>query len=267
MTRQLKILLTRLHHYLAANPGRFAGGSAVRDPLNLLAVEAERQAGASRVPAATASPHEERNKAMDYKLEVVVIPVSDVDRAKDFYTGLGWRVHADFVTGPEFRVVQVTPPGSACAIIFGTGITTAAPGSADGLQLVATDIEAARADLAARGAPVSEVFHDAGGVFHRAGTANRVSGPDPDRKSYGSWVAFADPDGNSWYVQEVTTRLPGRATSVLAAFDSVDGLAEALRRAEAAHGKHEEEIGHADADWPDWYAQYMVDESARQDAS
>ena len=204
---------------------------------------------------------------MDYKLEVVVIPVSDVDRAKDFYAGLGWRLDADFVTGPEFRVVQLTPPGSACAIIFGTGLTTAAPGSADGLQLIAEDIEAARADLAARGAQVSEIFHDANGVFHRAGTANRVTGPAPDRKSYGSWVAFADPDGNSWYVQEVTTRLPGRATSVLATFDSVGGLAEALRRAAAAHGKHEEEIGHPDADWPDWYAQYMVDESVRQDAT
>ena len=203
---------------------------------------------------------------MDYKLEVVVVPVSDVDRAKDFYQALGWRLDADFATGPDFRVVQLTPPGSACAIIFGTGITTAPPGSADGLQLVAQDIEAARADLAARGAPVSDVFHDAGGVFHHAGTASRVPGPAPEHKSYGSWVSFADPDGNAWCVQEVTTRRPGRSTSVLAAFDSVTGLAEALRRAEAAHGKHEEQIGHADPDWPDWYAQYMVDESVRADA-
>jgi catechol 2,3-dioxygenase-like lactoylglutathione lyase family enzyme len=208
-----------------------------------------------------------RDAVVDFRLEVVVIPVSDVDRAKAFYTGLGWRLDADFATGPDFRVVQVTPPGSACAVIFGAGLTTATPGSADGLQLVAGDIEAARADLAAHGAPVSEVFHDANGVFHRAGTANRVPGPAADHKTYGSWVAFADPDGNSWYVQEVTTRLPGRATSALAAFDSVAGLADALRRAEAAHGKHEEEIGHADPDWPDWYAQYMVDESARQDGS
>jgi len=204
---------------------------------------------------------------VDFKLEVVVIPVSDVDRAKAFYTGLGWRLDADFVTGADFRVVQVTPPGSACAVIFGAGLTTAAPGSADGLQLVADDIEAAHADLAAHGAPVSEVFHDATGVFHRAGTANRVPGPAEGRKSYGSWVSFADPDGNYWYVQEVTTRLPGRATSALAAFGSVAGLADALRRAAAAHGKHEEEIGHADPDWPDWYAQYMVDESARRDGS
>ena len=204
---------------------------------------------------------------MDYKLEVVVVPVSDADRAKTFYQRLGWRLDADFVTGPDFRVVQLTPPGSACAAIFGTGLTTATPGTADGLQLVADDIEAAHDDLAARGAPVSEVFHDANGVFHRAGTANRVPGQAPDHSSYGSWVSFADPDGNLWYVQEVTTRLPGRATSALAAFGSVAGLAEALRRAADAHGKHEEEIGHADPDWPDWYAQYMVDESVRQDAA
>jgi catechol 2,3-dioxygenase-like lactoylglutathione lyase family enzyme len=204
---------------------------------------------------------------VDYKLEVVVVPVSDVDRAKEFYTGLGWRLDADFAAGPEFRVVQLTPPGSACAIIFGTGITTAAPGSTQGLQLVADDIDAARADLASRGAEVSEVFHDAGGVFHHAGTAERVTGPAPDHKSYGSWVSFADPDGNSWFVQEVTTRRPGRSTSALAAYDSVAGLADALRRAEAAHGEHEQEIGHADPDWPDWYAQYMVDESERQAVS
>jgi catechol 2,3-dioxygenase-like lactoylglutathione lyase family enzyme len=203
---------------------------------------------------------------MDYKLEVVVVPVSDVDRAKTFYQRLGWRLDADFVTGPDFRVVQLTPPGSACAVIFGTGLTTARPGIADGLQLVAEDIEAAHDDLAARGAQVSEVFHDANGVFHRAGTANRVPGPAPDNNSYGSWVSFADPDGNLWYVQEVTTRLPGRATSALAAFDSVAGLAQALRRAADAHGKHEEEVGHADPDWPDWYAQYMADESAGQAA-
>ncbi len=203
---------------------------------------------------------------MDMKLEVVVLPVSDVDRAKQFYQGLGWRLDADFSSGPDFRVVQMDPPGSACSVIFGSGLTTAAPGSADGLQLITNDIEAARAELASHGAPVSEVFHDAGGVFHHAGTAGRVAGPAPDHKSYGSWVSFTDPDGNYWYVQEITTRLPGRSTSALAAFDSVAGLAQALRRAAAAHGKHEEEIGHADPDWPDWYAQYMVDESARQGA-
>ncbi len=200
------------------------------------------------------------------KLEVVVIPVADVDRAKAFYQGLGWRLDADFATGPDFRVIQVTPPGSACAVIFGTGITSATPGSAEGLQLIVTDIDAARAGLAAAGAGVSEVFHDGGGVFHHAGTAGRVPGPAPGHKSYGSWVSFSDPDGNSWFVQEVTTRLPGRETSALAAFDSVTGLADALRRAEAAHAKYEKETGRPDPDWPDWYARYMVDESSRKDA-
>ena len=203
---------------------------------------------------------------MDYKLEVVVLPVADVDRAKAFYQGLGWRLDADFVTGPDFRVVQIAPPGSACGVIFGTGITTAAPGSADGLQLVVGGIDAARAELADRGAPVSEVFHDAGGVFHHAGTTGRVVGPAPEHKSYGSWVSFADPDGNTRYVQEVTTGLPGRATSALAAYDSVVGLADALRCAKASHAKYEEETGRPDSDWPDWYARYMADESAGQGA-
>ena len=147
---------------------------------------------------------------MDFRLEVVVIPVADVDRAKAFYKGLGWREDADLVTGDDFRVVQLTPPGSACSVIFGTGLTSAAPGSADGLQLVVDDLDAAREELAASGATVSEVFHDAGGVFHHAGTASRVSGPAADRQSYGSFVSFSDPDGNGWFVQEITTRLPGR---------------------------------------------------------
>jgi catechol 2,3-dioxygenase-like lactoylglutathione lyase family enzyme len=147
---------------------------------------------------------------MDMKLEVVVVPVSDVDKAKDFYQGLGWRLDANFAKGEDFRVVQLTPPGSQCSIIFGTGITSAAPGSADGLQLVATDVEAARDELISRGAEVSEVFHDADGVFHHAGTEGRASGPAPNHQSYGSFVSFSDPDGNRWYVQEITTRLPGR---------------------------------------------------------
>lgn len=147
---------------------------------------------------------------MDMKLEVVTVPVADVDRAKDFYTKLRWRLDADVVTGEDFRVVQLTPPGSDCSIIFGTGVTSAAPGSADGLLLVVSDIEAARAELADRGVDVSEVFHDAGGVFHRAGTEGRVSGPDPQRLSYASFASFSDPDGNGWLVQEITTRLPGR---------------------------------------------------------
>jgi catechol 2,3-dioxygenase-like lactoylglutathione lyase family enzyme len=144
------------------------------------------------------------------KLEIVVLPVADVDRAKHFYTGLGWREDADFAAGPDFRVVQLTPPGSACSVIFGTGVSAAVPGSAQGLQLTVTDIDAARAELAVGGAEVSEVFHDAGGVFHHAGTGGRVAGPAPDHKSYGSFASFSDPDGNGWLIQEITTRLPGR---------------------------------------------------------
>jgi catechol 2,3-dioxygenase-like lactoylglutathione lyase family enzyme len=147
---------------------------------------------------------------VDMKLEVVVVPVSDVDKAKEFYQGLGWRLDADFVKSEDFRVVQLTPPGSPCSVIFGTGITSAAPGSADGLQLTVADIDAARAELTSRGAGVSEVFHDAGGVFHHAGTEGRAAGPAPDHRSYGSFASFSDPDGNGWFVQEVTTRLPGR---------------------------------------------------------
>ena len=147
---------------------------------------------------------------MNYGLEVVVIPVSDVDKAKDFYRALGWRLDANYTGGPDYRVVQLTPPGSACSVIFGTGVSSAAPGSAQGLQLVTADIDAARADLASRGAEVSEVFHDVTGVFHHAGTTARVAGPAPGHKSYGSFISFDDPDGNGWLVQEITTRLPGR---------------------------------------------------------
>jgi catechol 2,3-dioxygenase-like lactoylglutathione lyase family enzyme len=144
------------------------------------------------------------------KLEVVVLPVSDVDQAKEFYKALGWREDADFASSADFRVVQLTPPGSACSIIFGTGVSSAEPGSAQGLQLTVSDIDQARAELTERGAEVSEVFHDAGGVFHHAGTAERVPGPASDRKSYGSFASFGDPDGNGWLIQEITTRLPGR---------------------------------------------------------
>jgi catechol 2,3-dioxygenase-like lactoylglutathione lyase family enzyme len=149
-------------------------------------------------------------KTLDMKLEVVVVPVSDVDRAKSFYQTLGFRLDADFVAGDDFRVVQLTPPGSPCSIIIGTGITSAAPGSAESLLLVVYDVEAARAELVGRGVDVSEVFHDVGGVFHHAGTAGRVAGPDPEGRSYGSWVSFSDPDGNGWLLQEIKTRLPGR---------------------------------------------------------
>jgi catechol 2,3-dioxygenase-like lactoylglutathione lyase family enzyme len=144
------------------------------------------------------------------KLEVVVLPVTDVDRAKAFYQSLDWRLDADFETGPDFRVVQLTPPGSACSIIFGTGVTNAAPGSVEGLQLVVFDIDAARDELVAHGVDVSEVFHDAGGVFHHGGTEGRVSGRAPEHADYGSFLSFDDPDGNGWIVQEVKTRLPGR---------------------------------------------------------
>src|SRR5580698_5549600 len=147
---------------------------------------------------------------MDMELEVVVVPVSDVDKAKDFYQGLGWRLDANLSKGEDFRVIQLTPPGSACSVIFGAGITPATPGSAQGMQLTVTDIDAARADLVSHGAEVSEVFHNAGGVWHPTDMQGRVSGPAPDHKSYGSFVSFSDPDGNTWFVQEITTRLPGR---------------------------------------------------------
>jgi catechol 2,3-dioxygenase-like lactoylglutathione lyase family enzyme len=147
---------------------------------------------------------------VDTKLEVVVVPVSDVDRAENFYKALGWRLDAEYVGSEDFRVVQLTPPGSAWSVIFGTGVTSAEPGSAQGLHLVVGDIEAARAELADQGAEISEVFHDAGGVFHHAGVTGRVGGPDPERRSYASYAAFNDPDGNEWILQEITTRLPGR---------------------------------------------------------
>ncbi|TMR08232.1 glyoxalase [Nonomuraea turkmeniaca] len=147
---------------------------------------------------------------MDMKLEVVVLPVADVDRSKNFYKALGWREDADFAPGDGFRVVQLTPPGSGCSVIFGTGITSAAPGSMQGLYLIVDDIEAARSELVDRGADVGEVFHDEGGVWHHAGTKGRLPGPAPERQSYGSFASFSDPDGNGWMLQEITTRLPGR---------------------------------------------------------
>ncbi|MEU1274170.1 VOC family protein [Streptomyces sp. NPDC005799] len=199
---------------------------------------------------------------MDMKLEVVVVPVSDVDRAKGFYTGLGWRLDADVATGEDFRVVQVTPPGSPASVIFGTCVTDQAPGSARGLHLIVDDIYAAHDELKRRGAEPSEVFHDAGGVFHHAGSDARVPGPDPRRSSYGSFLSFSDPDGNGYLLQEITTRLPGRLDSASTDFASADHLASALRRAAAAHGEHEARTGAEDPDWPDWYARYMVAEQA-----
>jgi catechol 2,3-dioxygenase-like lactoylglutathione lyase family enzyme len=199
---------------------------------------------------------------VDTRLEVVVIPVADVDRAKAFYAGLGWRLDADLARGDDFRVVQLTPPGSGCSIIFGTGLTAAAPGSYEGLQLVVSDVEAASAALRARGAEVSEPFHDAGGAFHHAGENARVPGVAADRESYGTFASFRDPDGNLWFVQVVTTRLPGRIDSPGTTYESAADLEEALKRAAAAHGRHEERTGQADADWPTWYADYMVRERA-----
>jgi catechol 2,3-dioxygenase-like lactoylglutathione lyase family enzyme len=210
-------------------------------------------------------PRESREIAgqgvVDLRLEVIVISVADVDRAKRFYTGLGWRLDADIAAGDDFRIVQLTPPGSGCSIQFGTGVSAAAPGSAESLYLIVSDIEAARDELVARGAKVSEVFHEgAGGArFHDAG---RLAGPAPDHGTYGSFATFSDPDGNGWLLQEITARLAGRVDPADTAFASAADLAEAMKRASAAHGEHEKRIGKADADWPAWYAEYMVREQA-----
>ena len=200
----------------------------------------------------------------DMKFEAVVIPVSDVDRAKQFYKKLGWRLDADFRFDNGFRVVQFTPPGSGCSVQFGTNITSATPGSARGLYLVVSDIEAARAELVARAVKVSDVFHAGtpGAQFQPDGTGGRVRGPSPDHATYSSFATFSDPDGNGWLLQEITTRLPGRIDTGETTFASVADLASALRRAEAAHGEHEKRIGAADPNWPDWYATYMVAEQA-----
>ncbi len=200
---------------------------------------------------------------VDLKLEVVVIPVSDVDRAKKFYSRLGWRLDADFAFDNGFRVVQFTPPGSGSSVQFGSKITSAAPGSAEG-YLIVSDIEAARDELTDRGVDVSEVFHPVtpGAQFLPDDTNGRVTGPAPDHASYNSFATFTDPDGNGWLLQEITTRLPGRIGATETAFASTADLTSALRRAAAAHGGHETRIGEADKDWPDWYAAYMVAEQA-----
>lgn len=204
---------------------------------------------------------------IDMKLEVIVIPVSNVDRAKEFYTRLGWRLDADFDNGADFRVIQFTPPGSGGSVIFGKNVTPAAPGSAQGLYLVVSDAEAARKELVSRGIEVSEVFHDAEGVYSGPDEPylfgrKRVSGQDPEHRSYRSFASFHDPDGNGWLLQEVTSRLPGRIDSATTNFSSANDLASALRRAAAAHGEHEKRAGHADPNWPDWYAQYLVSEQS-----
>ena len=203
-------------------------------------------------------------RGVDMKLEIVVVPVSDVDRAKRFYGGLGWRLDADFDGGDDYRVIQFTPPGSRCSVIFGRNVTATAPGSTRGLYLIVSDIAAARDDLLRRGVAVSEVFHGAPGVY--AGSdepflrgRNRVSGPDPGHGSYLSFASFSDPDGNGWLLQEITSRRPGRVEGDTT-FTSSAELAAALRRAAAAHGEHEKRTGGYDANWPDWYAEYIVSE-------
>jgi catechol 2,3-dioxygenase-like lactoylglutathione lyase family enzyme len=194
------------------------------------------------------------------KLEAVVIPVSDVDRAKSFYSGLGWRLDADFVVGDSFRVVQFTPPGSPASIHFGKGLTSAAPGAAQNLYLVVSDIEAARAELVERGAKV-------GDVFHRAGPGQPpVNGRDPARRSYVSFASFRDPDGNAWLLQEITARLPGRVDAKETIFSSPAELVGALRRTAAAHREHEKRVGAHDANWPDWYAEYMAAEQSGRES-
>ena len=204
---------------------------------------------------------------VDMKLEALVIPVSDVDQAKQFYGRLGWRLDADFRFDNGIRVVQFTPPGSACSIQFGTNVTSAAPGSVQGAYLVVSDVVAARNELAARGVEVSAVFHPRtpGGHLQPDGASARLSGPSPDHASYSSFATFSDPDGNGWLLQEVTTRLPGRIDAAETTFASANDLASALRRAESAHGEHEKRIGQRDANWPDWYAAYMVAEQAGQE--
>jgi len=203
---------------------------------------------------------------VDMKLEVIVIPVADVERAKRFYGGLGWRLDADFAASDDWRVVQFTPPGSACSVIFGKNVTAAVPGSAQGLYLIVSDVKAARDELLRRGVGIGEVFH-AGDVHAGADEPYlfgrlRVRGPDPDHRSYRSYASFNDPDGNGWLLQEVTARLPGRVEADDTTFTSPAELAAALRRAAAAHSEHEKRTGQHDANWPDWYALYIVREQA-----
>jgi catechol 2,3-dioxygenase-like lactoylglutathione lyase family enzyme len=200
-----------------------------------------------------------KHQKADLKIEAIVIPVSDVDRSKSFYGSLGWRLDADFAVGDSFRVVQFTPPGSPASIHFGKGLTSAPPGSAQNIYLIVTDIEVARAELVARGAKV-------GDVFHRAGPGQPpLSGRDPTGRSYVSFASFSDPDGNSWLLQEITARLPGRMNTEDTAFSSPTDLAAALRRAAAAHGEHEKLTGKHDENWPDWYAEFMVAEQSGSD--
>src|SRR5882724_453574 len=241
----------------------------IRGPSPYLAIQNEpapKHQGERTMTTASETP---KARTVDMKFEIVVIPVSDIDRAKRFYGGLGWRLDADFAAGDDFRVIQFTPPGSGCSVIFGKNVTAAAPGSAQGLYLIVSDIEAARDELVAHGVDASEVFHDAGGVY--AGTDQpylfgrlRVSGPDPEHRSYRSFVSFSDPDGNGWLLQEIKERLPGRVAGDTT-YASAGDLSQALQRAAAAHGQHEARTGQADPNWPDWYAEYMVREQAGEE--
>lgn len=211
--------------------------------------------------------NEENVPIVDMKFEIVVIPVSDIDRAKSFYSSLGWRLDADYDNGSDFRVIQFTPPGSGCSVIFGRNVTAAAPGSVKGLYLIVADLEAARKSLVRRGVPVSEVFHGAGDKYSGPDEPYlfgriRVNGPDPAHASYRSFASFSDPDGNGWLFQEITARLPGRIDSTTTTFASATDLASGFRRAEAAHGEHEKRTGQHDANWADWYATYMVAEQS-----
>jgi catechol 2,3-dioxygenase-like lactoylglutathione lyase family enzyme len=230
-------------------------------------IDRDAAANPSNKPSNQSANKPSTSRGVDQRLEVIVIPVSDVDRAKAFYARLGWRLDADFASGNDWRVIQFTPPGSACSVIFGRNVTAAAPGSARGLYLIVSDLEAARKDLLGRGIEVSAPFHGAGDVH--AGTDEpylsgsvRVSGADPKRGSYGSFASFSDPDGNGWLFQEVTTRLPGRIAGDGTTFASQAALAAALRRAAAAHGEHEKRTGGHDENWADWYADYIVREQA-----
>ena len=206
---------------------------------------------------------------LDTKLEILVIPVSDVDRAKEFYGRLGWRLDADYDNGNNFRVIQFTPSGSGCSIIFGKNVTGANPGSAQGLYLIVSNIAAAHDELLARGVEISDVFHGADGVYagpdepYLFGTI-RVNGPDPEHRSYRSFASFKDPDGNGWLLQEITSRLPGRVAGNTTYASAAD-LAQALRRAATAHGQHEAQMGQPDPNWPDWYAEYMVREHSGEE--
>jgi len=222
----------------------------------------------STVQSREAAKGTAKARPVDMKLEVIVIPVSDIDRAKKFYSNLGWRLDAEFTSGEDFRLMQFTPPGSGTSVIFGKNVTAAAAGSAQGLYLVVSDIEAARKELLSRGVAVSNVFHHEGDVHTGSDEPylfgrRRTSGPNPERRTYQSYASFRDPDGNGWLFQEVTARLPGRVDPNQTTYASVADLASALRRAEAAHGEHEKRTGgQRDENWPDWYARYMIAEQA-----